>query len=343
MVTSTTPLVAFVPPEGDTIDSLRKSPWEEFLKEIERTHQLCDSDGLRDAPQALVTFRFDREVQAIIRNLRLDPSHCLLVINESDVILPNLYTTRCRMKFGHVWAPSVRLALEVAGTPYHWPQNLEGHGYGRPPESRITTPCMLLANKFSAVPSENFSLRRRVIAQAIRRGYSLDVIGHHWDLCQSRQVGQVLKHSVSVVTAGQVPKFWGQNFIKPRSRIANVRFLGSVNDKYCTLGKYDIAIVTENSLKWTTEKLFDAVSMGCVPIYVGASIEELGLPSNLCVQSEPYADAIWEHVRQLTPDRKEEIRNSGLSFLQSEQAHYLQNERVLRRLGESVNGVLRSL
>jgi hypothetical protein len=199
---------------------------------------------------------------------------------------------------------------------------------------------MLLANKFSADRSENFSLRRRIVKYAMRTGDRIDIIGHHWERPWRRQFKTVVGDAITVSKAGRLPKIRSQDFVTLRESQGGVRYLGSVVDKFAALRGYEYSLVTENSLKWTTEKLVDSVVAGCVPFYVGASMKEIGLPEGICIECEPDASAVWSAMRNVTASRSDEVREAGRDFLRDPSSQEWQNSVVFRQLGESVAKVI---
>ena len=60
-------------------------------------------------------------------------------------------------------------------------------------------------------------------------------------------------------------------------------YLGPVDNKSTTFSKYRFALCYENACVpgWITEKIFDCMRSGCVPIYLGApNIDDYVLPSS---------------------------------------------------------------
>jgi hypothetical protein len=199
---------------------------------------------------------------------------------------------------------------------------------------------MLLANKFSADRSENFSLRRRIVKTAIRTGDRIDIIGHHWERTWQRQFKTVVGDAITVSKSGRFPRIWSQDFVSLKGIQGGVRYIGSVVDKFAALRRYEYSLVTENSVKWTTEKLVDSIVAGCVPFYIGASMKEIGLPEGICIECEPDASAVWHSIRGITAARADEVREAGRIFLEDPASQEWQNSVVFKRLGNSVAGVL---
>ena len=76
---------------------------------------------------------------------------------------------------------------------------------------------------------------------------------------------------------------YGFGWNKCKSLSPNVKYCGQVTDKIEILYKYKYALIIENSSDEAgaiSEKIFDAFSAGCVPIYLGAPDISLYIPEN---------------------------------------------------------------
>ena len=67
----------------------------------------------------------------------------------------------------------------------------------------------------------------------------------------------------------------------------NSNYLGEVGDKRAVMVKYKYCLVIENSSEYLSEKLFDALLSGCIPIYVGPDLTKYEIPTNLYLQAKP--------------------------------------------------------
>jgi hypothetical protein len=64
------------------------------------------------------------------------------------------------------------------------------------------------------------------------------------------------------------------------------------------MSKYKFALVIENDRSFISEKLFDALFAGCVPIYVGPSLNSLSLPPDLVIEAEPHLESVLEAFKE---------------------------------------------
>jgi len=98
-------------------------------------------------------------------------------------------------------------------------------------------------------------------------------------------------------------------------------YRGPCDSKYEVLSRYHFSLCFENMTMtgYVTEKIFDCLYAGCIPLYFGAkNIEELIPPAAYidCRQFESWGQ-IGEHVLSMSTDEIETIKNAGRAFLES--------------------------
>lgn len=99
-------------------------------------------------------------------------------------------------------------------------------------------------------------------------------------------------------------------------------YRGSCASKYEVLSKYHFSLCFENMTMqgYVTEKLFDCLYAGTIPIYLGATdISEL-VPFNAYIDCRQFGswEDLWSMLRNLTENQIQTIRNNGRDFLVSE-------------------------
>jgi hypothetical protein len=95
------------------------------------------------------------------------------------------------------------------------------------------------------------------------------------------------------------------------------------NNIYSVVNKFQVLLnsryhlIVENSTTTITEKLFDAVWAGCIPIYVGPSLTEFKLPNNLAIEVD--SEDIMHNFHQITSSNNDEakILQTGNAFIKS--------------------------
>jgi hypothetical protein len=98
-------------------------------------------------------------------------------------------------------------------------------------------------------------------------------------------------------------------------------FVGSnefrqVDDKQEFLAQIKIAIVIENSLDYVSEKLFDCLRSGTVPLYIGPNLEDFGIPRTVTLETLPDLGSIIRTVQSVTQEELEMIALRGKNFLE---------------------------
>lgn len=116
--------------------------------------------------------------------------------------------------------------------------------------------------------------------------------------------------------------------IRNRSKISIRSIYGDLHWRYQSCGpidnKFDVllnskmSIVLENSNSTVSEKLFDVIVAGCVPIYVGPSLLSIDLPDDIAIQCEPNIDSLTYILKTLSDESIELMRQRGQNFIRSD-------------------------
>ncbi len=145
-------------------------------------------------------------------------------------------------------------------------------------ERRSHTLVLIAGNKVSPVSSANYQIRRKLARQIPSK--LLEVYGPLWN----DSLYLKLRHRVAVFVAalrqGTFPnliEIYGNLFL----RYTNAR--GMVADKHKLLQDSRFSLVIENSNSIVTEKLFDSVLNGCIPIYIGSDLDKIGFPKGAVI------------------------------------------------------------
>ena len=161
----------------------------------------------------------------------------------------------------------------------HWPQYwLKEELFLRSVERRSEKTVMINANKLNLSKSELYTLRRKCAVEIS----SIDLYGESWNSNLMSRLKtlmiEVLKDSIRhLVTMRIHIRYW---FKKWPETIAPI-------NKLEILRGYKRTLVIENDRTYMSEKLFDALIAGCVPIYVGPSVADYGIPVDLVIEVEP--------------------------------------------------------
>lgn len=106
-----------------------------------------------------------------------------------------------------------------------------------------------------------------------------------------------------------------------RSSLMSI-YKGSCPSKFEVLSRYRFCLCFENMAMdgYITEKLFDCLYAGTIPLYLGAPDIEKFVPENVYVDCRKFSswEAMWEEVKAMPANKIEEMRQAGREFLASE-------------------------
>lgn len=99
-------------------------------------------------------------------------------------------------------------------------------------------------------------------------------------------------------------------------------YKGSCESKFDTLKNYEFCLCFENMAMngYITEKLFDCLYAGTIPLYIGAPDILDYIPANVFIDCRNYSSwtEMWRDVSARTPAQLTDMRNAGRNFLKSE-------------------------
>jgi hypothetical protein len=179
-------------------------------------------------------------------------------------------------------------------------------------KSRPINLGLVQRNKFSFHQKEMYTFRRQVIRNMQKIENSFSVRGEGWNISKFeilmrflRELKNYLKYKkLREVKFYQSPIFVGSNEFR------------QVDDKQEFLAQIKIAIVIENSLDYVSEKLFDCLRSGTVPLYIGPNLEDFGIPRTVTLQTLPDLGSIIRTVQSVTQEELEMIALRGKNFLE---------------------------
>jgi len=101
------------------------------------------------------------------------------------------------------------------------------------------------------------------------------------------------------------------------------------------------SIVSENSNKYISEKLFDALISGTIPLYIGPELKKSGLPIDIAIQISGESSEIVKIINTLSEFDIRRILANGKAFLKSEQfLNYWTEESVYKLIAEEIKSSL---
>jgi len=107
-------------------------------------------------------------------------------------------------------------------------------------------------------------------------------------------------------------------YVRNRKVLLSV-YRGSCRSKYEVLSRYHFALCIENqSMKgYITEKMFDCMYAGTIPVYIGAKDVLNYVPADAFVDGRAFKTytEMWSFLRSMSQQKSEHIREAGRSFL----------------------------
>jgi hypothetical protein len=218
---------------------------------------------------------FESQISSSIFLLRFEPK----------VVWPLNYVKQVVGIYGTIF--DIGRLHNLADVSYYWPQ-FWPEIFPEIHEKRFDKVAIISGNKFSLVPGELYSLRRKCIL----RIENIAHFGTAWDMSNFKRLKVLMYEIRKVLRYRLFPnlrsvKYWFKKYDK---------WLGSPSEKLNCLSAYKYTLVIENSADYLSEKLFDAFFSFTIPIYVGPDISDYGIPANLVVQCDPSLNAIKDGI-----------------------------------------------
>lgn len=175
--------------------------------------------------------------------------------------------------------------------------------------SRENQATIISANKVSAKKSNFYSFRRKIAHQSAE--LNLSIYGDLWNSSMLKKIRHrlaVLFFSIRTNGGFSIRSIYGNLHWRYESH-------GTVENKFETLLNSKFSIVLENSDTTISEKLFDAIIAGCVPIYFGPKLDSVGLPQNIAFQCKPDINSYSNLMKNLSSEEIEAVRQCGQKFI----------------------------
>lgn len=294
--------------KGD-VESFRQTPAGGLVKFLEKFgHQVVDYT--EPSITHFVSLDHHKKTLALVAE-RIPVENRVLVVQEPLVVQPANYSRRVQSRYGAIVSLTPATGDETLPWPQaNWPvMNLDTDN--REPNSII----LVNANKSSFLSGSRYGLRRRVMQAFLRQGISFDLAGSGWDRRGIPQIKQNLIGMAFALVNGYVPRLSEYSFATKNHRLLQKH--GIVESKYELMARKDFAVVIENSQTYISEKLFDAVIAGCIPLFCGPSLSRFGIPEGVAVELPNRPGAFVDAYRSLTQQEKDLIREKGQLWLNS--------------------------
>lgn len=226
----------------------------------------------------------------------------ILSWSDSDALLPFTGTRVPTQRF--LWPQSYSQVHET-----HWARRDRGFL------------VMINSNKLPRLYVKELYTARLAAVEYFHRYGEIDLYGPNWN----RMPNRVGKTWIPATAMRMYRVLWeGKQRIRPNPIYAAAAeaWKGKAASKAETLSRYNFALCFENqALKgWITEKLFDCLFAGTVPVYWGATDVNDFVPAEAFVDMRQFKDfgELRYFLHQLSPTEVQRYRDAGRAFVNSD-------------------------
>jgi hypothetical protein len=157
---------------------------------------------------------------------------------------------------------------------------------------------LINSNKNSLLKESQYSLRRDVLKEAEKRNQSILLAGPGWELSTLSNIREDFNLLSDCLKSKNTPSF--RNFRFPKLNFDSVEYLGYLNDKNSFYKHVSVCICIENDKNHFTEKLFDCIQAGVLPLYVGPKLSRHEIPDELAIECDHDAKSILDTYSSLS-------------------------------------------
>jgi len=175
---------------------------------------------------------------------------------------------------------------------------------------------MINANKYSYVDGELYSYRRRAIRFFEETTGDFDLYGHGWGQNAALRPGTILKGLSHRKPRALIKDIW-QGFQKFSS------YRGVIDRKHWVLSRYKYSLCFENDLAapgYITEKIFDCLISGTIPVYLGAGNIEQYIPKDCYIDMRtfPGFPELYTYLLEYRESDFLRTQDAGQRFIRSD-------------------------
>lgn len=260
---------------------------------------------------------------------------CFLIALEPISVYPAQYREKIQRKYSFVFFPGNALRQSSLGQFLPWPY-VFNENPSSPKHEEISVGAYLsqsrannlyrlenwkrrkhvitaiAANKISPTSSNLYTLRQELFRNLPVSLFNL--YGPLWN----DDYFEIIKHRLSVAVyslkSGFIPNpisiLSGMASKYPSAR-------GPVNNKHSILSDSKFSLVIENSNENVTEKLFDSLINGSIPIYIGPKLNSVGLPEHLAIEGLVTSTSIVDYIGQISDDEVSRHLKAITNFVHS--------------------------
>jgi hypothetical protein len=232
---------------------------------------------------------------------------------EPRAVLPMQHRKRVKEKFG--------LVLVSSPNQLQHPRDVFfDYGFLFPKDNmkfdsprKIGSLALLNANKSSFVSGSQYKTRKSLVNRLASLGFFVTIAGAGWSKSFQEQTLDSMGSLLFCLSQGEWPDLSRFSF-PTRPKRPNIKFSGAVPDGNVFLQQHEFALIVENDPDYISEKLFNALESGCIPLYLGPRLSTLGIPETVIVDLTRETDSSLLLLRS-DSNRKELVRMAGQSYI----------------------------
>lgn len=226
----------------------------------------------------------------MISNMNLKGKFNVLLLFEPESVSPWQYRRSVLARFDLV-IPMSPWRAERLGLKEWAYYPVEFREFRKEEEIRTREVVLLNAAKFSANGKSNYGLRRKISKRMYKFGIDYDLIGANWQMSKVKEFRERFWAIRRELICWKIPNL-SEALSEFTYRYPEYR--GETENKLKELVRFRYALIIENESDWITEKLFDALSAGCVPLYIGPSLARLPSLQRCVVELQPSVESVIE-------------------------------------------------
>lgn len=253
----------------------------------ERRHpitQHLESMGLNlvsnnSKPDEVVMLEFAKKV---FQELQSSEVRMHLVIFEPRAVHPQQFVPEVRQRFSTVISNTSGQTIGLAndrvvfggGLSDSWREEVHWEGF-KDWLKRSTEVRMLQANKFSLIQGSLYHRRKSVARAILKSGIDVVIGGENWSRGIGFEIGASYHAFSQARNSGEPIQL--SHLLSLRPRVKDVSYVGKVENTYSFLSKAKYNLCLENDIRYFSEKPFNAIISGAIPIYGESNADLLGL------------------------------------------------------------------
>lgn len=250
-----------------------------------------------------------------------------LLIFESEIIRPDNWNKEAHKYFRKIFTWNDKYVDNSIYYKMNFPNNIEFTEVEEKKRPHLVT--LIAGNKSAYHPLELYSERKKTIEWFEKfHPNDFDFYGIGWTVRDFGPsfIGKVLKK----LKMGKI--------IKPKNYTC---YKGAVSNKFQTLREYQFSICYENGRDITgyiTEKVFDCLFAGTIPVYWGPQNIGDHVPSNCYIDRTNYKthEELFKYLKNMSLEEIQNYQRSIVEFLKSDRVNEFSSEHFAENIAQRI-------